>query len=239
MARGRGGVVQYKPKERGDPHANDLRRQTAAGGRHAGPAGLAVRASARGGLPNHRHGAKLRAGPRGFCRRPPRADDFGHQPARRRRVCAVPPAARPGRRAGAVPLGPGRRRRPVVRAGPGRRRLPDQAVFDAGTAAARAAHFAARLPGRAAARRGRPPGAGPPHGGTGRRAGAPAGRAHAALDGHRARAAAKTGRKPRPHRHLRVHIRHLREKIEDNASKPRFLLTVRGIGYKLAGEDTP
>ena len=35
------------------------------------------------------------------------------------------------------------------------------------------------------------------------RAGAPAGRAHAALDGHRARAAAKTGRKPRPHRHLR------------------------------------
>ena len=38
---------------------------------------------------------------------------------------------------------------------------------------------------------------------------------------------------------LGVHIRHLREKIEDNASKPRFLLTVRGIGYKLAGEDTP
>ena len=38
---------------------------------------------------------------------------------------------------------------------------------------------------------------------------------------------------------LGVHIRHLREKIEDNASKPRYLLTVRGIGYKLAGEDTP
>ena len=38
---------------------------------------------------------------------------------------------------------------------------------------------------------------------------------------------------------LGVHIRHLREKIEDNASKPRFLLTVRGIGYKLAGEDAP
>ena len=38
---------------------------------------------------------------------------------------------------------------------------------------------------------------------------------------------------------LGVHIRHLREKIEDNASKPRYLLTVRGIGYKLAGEDAP
>ena len=36
---------------------------------------------------------------------------------------------------------------------------------------------------------------------------------------------------------LNVHIRHLREKIEENASKPRWLLTVRGIGYKLAGED--
>lgn len=36
---------------------------------------------------------------------------------------------------------------------------------------------------------------------------------------------------------LTVHIRHLREKLEENASKPRWLLTVRGIGYKLAGED--
>ena len=36
---------------------------------------------------------------------------------------------------------------------------------------------------------------------------------------------------------LTVHIRHLREKIEENASRPRWLLTVRGIGYKLAGED--
>ena len=35
---------------------------------------------------------------------------------------------------------------------------------------------------------------------------------------------------------LTVHIRHLREKIEENPSKPQFLLTVRGIGYKLAGE---
>ena len=35
---------------------------------------------------------------------------------------------------------------------------------------------------------------------------------------------------------LNVHIRHLREKIEENASRPQWLLTVRGIGYKLAGE---
>ena len=38
---------------------------------------------------------------------------------------------------------------------------------------------------------------------------------------------------------LNVHIRHLREKIEENASKPRWLLTVRGIGYKLAEEERP
>lgn len=35
---------------------------------------------------------------------------------------------------------------------------------------------------------------------------------------------------------LNVHIRHLREKIEENASKPQWLVTVRGIGYKLVGE---
>ena len=35
---------------------------------------------------------------------------------------------------------------------------------------------------------------------------------------------------------LNVHIRHLREKIEENASRPQWLLTVRGIGYKLTGE---
>jgi len=38
---------------------------------------------------------------------------------------------------------------------------------------------------------------------------------------------------------LNVHMRHLREKIEENASKPRWLVTVRGIGYKLVGEDQP
>ncbi len=29
-----------------------------------------------------------------------------------------------------------------------------------------------------------------------------------------------------------VHIRHLREKLEDDASDPRWLVTVRGVGYK-------
>ena len=32
---------------------------------------------------------------------------------------------------------------------------------------------------------------------------------------------------------LIVHMRHLREKIEKNPSKPVFLKTVRGLGYKL------
>lgn len=35
---------------------------------------------------------------------------------------------------------------------------------------------------------------------------------------------------------LMVHIRHLREKIEKNPSKPQYILTVRGLGYKLAKE---
>lgn len=35
---------------------------------------------------------------------------------------------------------------------------------------------------------------------------------------------------------LMVHIRRLREKIEDNPSHPKWLLTVRGIGYKLSKE---
>jgi len=30
-----------------------------------------------------------------------------------------------------------------------------------------------------------------------------------------------------------VHIRHLREKLEDNPSVPRLLITVKGLGYKL------
>ena len=32
-----------------------------------------------------------------------------------------------------------------------------------------------------------------------------------------------------------VHVRWLREKIEDNPNEPRHLLTVRGVGYKLEG----
>lgn len=35
---------------------------------------------------------------------------------------------------------------------------------------------------------------------------------------------------------LMVHIRHLREKIEEDPSHPRWLLTVRGLGYRLAKE---
>lgn len=33
---------------------------------------------------------------------------------------------------------------------------------------------------------------------------------------------------------LMVHMRRLREKIEENPSKPQWLLTVRGLGYKMA-----
>lgn len=36
---------------------------------------------------------------------------------------------------------------------------------------------------------------------------------------------------------LMVHIRRLRAKIEEQPSKPRWLLTVRGLGYKLAQEE--
>lgn len=32
-----------------------------------------------------------------------------------------------------------------------------------------------------------------------------------------------------------VHIRWLREKIEDNSNEPKLLITVRGVGYKLEG----
>ncbi len=33
---------------------------------------------------------------------------------------------------------------------------------------------------------------------------------------------------------LMVHIRHLREKLEDDASHPKWILTARGLGYRLA-----
>lgn len=35
---------------------------------------------------------------------------------------------------------------------------------------------------------------------------------------------------------LGVHIRHLRQKLEENPSQPHYHITVRGIGYKLAKE---
>jgi len=35
---------------------------------------------------------------------------------------------------------------------------------------------------------------------------------------------------------LLAHMRHLREKLEDDPSKPQHLVTVRGIGYKLTRE---
>lgn len=37
---------------------------------------------------------------------------------------------------------------------------------------------------------------------------------------------------------LMVHIRRVREKIESDPSKPRYLLTVRGLGYKLQVKET-
>lgn len=36
---------------------------------------------------------------------------------------------------------------------------------------------------------------------------------------------------------LNVHIRHLREKLEDDPSHPRYLLTARGVGYRLLTEE--
>ena len=36
---------------------------------------------------------------------------------------------------------------------------------------------------------------------------------------------------------LDVHVRHLREKIEQEPARPEFLLTVRGAGYKLAAPE--
>ncbi|MBN1886685.1 MAG: response regulator transcription factor [Thermoflexales bacterium] len=38
-------------------------------------------------------------------------------------------------------------------------------------------------------------------------------------------------------RTIDVHVRHLREKLEDNPADPRWLVTVRGVGYKLADRD--
>lgn len=32
---------------------------------------------------------------------------------------------------------------------------------------------------------------------------------------------------------IMVHIRHLREKVEDNPEKPQYIITMKGLGYKL------
>ena len=38
-------------------------------------------------------------------------------------------------------------------------------------------------------------------------------------------------------RSVDVHVRHLRQKIEDDASNPVLIRTVRGVGYAFGGED--
>ena len=37
---------------------------------------------------------------------------------------------------------------------------------------------------------------------------------------------------------LMVHVRRLREKVEENPSKPQWILTMRGLGYRLAKEES-
>ena len=33
-----------------------------------------------------------------------------------------------------------------------------------------------------------------------------------------------------------VHLGHIRKKIEDNPAQPKFIITVRGVGYRFTGE---
>ena len=137
-------------------------------------------------------------------------------------------------------------------------RLPDKALFDAGAAAAGAAYSAAGLPGgivscktngiAAWAAQRRPE----------RCCCQPARWKNIGADGYRAGPAAQAGRKPGHivtydaicdavwgadyygyENSLGVHIRHLREKLETEPGAPRFLRTVRGIGYKLTKEGEP
>jgi DNA-binding response OmpR family regulator len=35
---------------------------------------------------------------------------------------------------------------------------------------------------------------------------------------------------------VRVHIQHLRQKLQDNADTPAFILNVRGLGYRYVGQ---
>ena len=41
------------------------------------------------------------------------------------------------------------------------------------------------------------------------------------------------------YRTVDVHVRRLREKLETDPSHPQYLLTVRGLGYRLAQEERP
>ena len=199
------------------------------------------------------HCRRLRRGTGGLRRAPPGPDDSGHQPAGRRRLRVVPhPADRIGR-PGAVSLGAGRRRGQAVWAGTWRGRLSDQAVPDAGAAFARAAPFAARLPHRAAPQPGAD--AGGLHGQFAGRRRPPRDGTTLALTATE-RALLQRLADDRGHivtydavceavwgadyygyeNSLNVHIRHLREKIEPDPGHPQWLLTVRGIGYRLTGE---
>lgn len=36
---------------------------------------------------------------------------------------------------------------------------------------------------------------------------------------------------------IMVHIRHLREKLEDNPTRPQYIITMKGLGYKLVDAD--
>ena len=38
---------------------------------------------------------------------------------------------------------------------------------------------------------------------------------------------------------LTVYVKRLREKIEDDPASPQIILTVRGTGYRLGGNDVP
>ena len=39
--------------------------------------------------------------------------------------------------------------------------------------------------------------------------------------------------------YLRVHIAHIRAKIENDPSRPRYLITETGVGYRLLADETP
>ena len=44
--------------------------------------------------------------------------------------------------------------------------------------------------------------------------------------------AVRGGSEYREPRTIDVHVRHLREKLEDDPREPEFILTVRGVGYR-------